>query len=194
MLTISLPFERSSSLWDWPVEQQAWTGDEIVTDGSESLTKRSLGCCSSAFSPSLTAFEGVCHDGAFFALLTPEDSSVMPDTSQSERNYRSFCDSFFIHHGIGLPAQNKGDFYWMANALSQLGIKNSVVQYSEYNSMIDFCIILKDGMKLTVGRFFEEEIDDKVTFSLYNKRKLLLAGEMPLDKLIARINSASITK
>ena len=87
-----------------------------------------------------------------------------------------------------MPKEFVKDFEWMANILSSLPLKDSLVQYSQFDNMIDFLIVLNDGIKLSVGKFTDEDaVDEVVEFSLYDKRVLLLSGEMKLEELVKKI-------
>lgn len=120
--------------------------------------------------------------------------SVNPEFVQMGANYDKFRASFLKHGGLSLPQECKNEFEWMANMLSALPLRESLVQYSKIDNMIDFLLVLNDGMKLSIGKFTDED-DDKETvdFSLYNKRKLLLSGEIKLDDLVKKIKHIHTT-
>lgn len=114
--------------------------------------------------------------------------SVNPKFVQMGVNYNNFIASFLQHDGSSLPQEYKKDFEWMADALSALPLIDSLVQYSEVDNMIDFLLVLNDGMRLSVGKFTDEDdVKGMVEFSLYNKRKMLLSGEIKLDDLVKKI-------
>ncbi len=131
-------------------------------------------------------FPQVC---SAYMASTEYDRKIYPETKRFFANYQKYYSSIMHNQGNLLTISQSSDFKWMANALSRLNIKDALVQYSEAECMIDFFIILADGMRLSVGRYFNDEsMDDKVDFSLFNKKKLLLTGEIKLDELIRRIN------
>ncbi len=120
--------------------------------------------------------------------------SVNPEFVQMGVNYDNFTTSFLQHDGLSLPQEYKKDFEWMANTLSALPLRDSLVQYSEVDNMIDFLLVLNDGMRLSVGKFTDEDdAKEMVEFSLYNKRKLLLSGEIKLDDLVRKIKQIHTT-
>lgn len=125
---------------------------------------------------------------SLYVVSSEEDRTVIPNTKRFFENYQMFYSSFAKHSGEAVSDSLSGDFKWMANALSRLDIKNALVQYSEADSMIDFYIVLADGMKLSVGRFIDDSAGDKVDFSIFNKKKLLVSGEINLDELVKRVS------
>lgn len=121
-------------------------------------------------------------------LPRQEDCTVIPETGRTEANYRFFYSSFFLHGGRKMPTCYLTAFYQMANVLSDLYFRDAIVQYDEALSMIDFYLILSDGMKLTIGRFVgDDAVEDEVDFSIFSKKKLLVSGEMTLDRLLEKI-------
>jgi hypothetical protein len=116
------------------------------------------------------------------------ESSINPEYVRMGLNYENFISSFEQHDGFSMPKEFVKDFEWMANILSSLPLKDSLVQYSQFDNMIDFLIVLNDGIKLSVGKFTDEDaVDEVVEFSLYDKRVLLLSGEMKLEELVKKI-------
>ncbi len=116
------------------------------------------------------------------------ESRINPEYIRMGANYENFISSFEQHDGLSMPKEFMKDFEWMANTLSSLPLKDSLVQYSQFDNMIDFLIVLNDGMKLSIGKFTDEDsVDEVVEFSLYNKRTLLLSGEMKLEDLVKKI-------
>ena len=119
-----------------------------------------------------------------------EDSKVIPETRRTEANYRLFYSSFFLHGGRKMPTHYLTFFYQMANSLSGLFFRDAIVQYDEALSMIDFYMVLSDGMRLSVGRFVgDDAVENEVDFSIYSKKKLLVSGEMTLDGLLEKIKN-----
>lgn len=118
----------------------------------------------------------------------PEDKKVIPETKRTEANYRSLYSSFFLHGGGRMPTCYFPVFFQMANSLSSLFFRDAIVQYDEALSMIDFYMVLPDGMRLTIGRFVgDDALEDEIDFSIFNKKKLLVSGEMTLDGLLERL-------
>ena len=178
MSVIALPVEGCSTL----SLSRPFSREEVSSEGS--------GFEWTMFQPGGSIQSNAFALGGLVSVSRQEDKSVIPNTLQSEENYRLFCSSFSLHGGKMIPSHYLKDFYWMANLLCGVLFREAIVQYDSELSMIDYYLILPDGIRLTIGRFVsEDEVDDTVDFSIYRKRKLLVSGEMSLDKLVERIKS-----
>lgn len=114
--------------------------------------------------------------------------SVNPDFKRRREVYEAFTQSFLIHKGDRLPNSGMKEFEKIAEVLCTLPIKESLVQYSSIDKMIDFLIVLNDGIKLSIGKFMDEEdTEDLVEFSIYNKKRIILSGETDIENFVAKI-------
>lgn len=116
------------------------------------------------------------------------NDSVIPEYIVMGNNYKKFLTSFKLHGGDAMPPGYQKDFEQIANVLSALPMKETLVQYSQFDNMIDFLIVLQDGMRLSVGKFTDEAYDDnEVDFTLYDKKIVLLSGEIKPELLVKKI-------
>lgn len=121
-------------------------------------------------------------------LIKGDGEKLNPDYLKRGQLYANFIESFARHNGDLMPVEAFKEFERMAELLSELPIRESLVQYSCADSMIDFLLVLNDGMRLSVGKFTDEdEIEGIVEFSLYNSRELLLSGETTIEHLVKKI-------
>lgn len=168
-------------------------GDFASNSPSKGLTPEMVSSNGSGFDWPFNQKGGSMTDGAIVStsricVSRQEDSKVIPETGRTEANYRLFYSSFFLHGGRKMPTCHLSVFFQLANSLSGLLFRDAIVQYDEALSMIDFYMVLPDGMRLTIGRFVgDDAIEDEVDFSIYNKKKLLVSGEMTLEGLLERI-------
>ena len=123
-----------------------------------------------------------------YIMIKGDEEKLNPDFLKRGQLYANFIESFALHDGDLMPLKASKEFERMAELLSALPIRESLVQYSCEDSMIDFLLVLNDGMRLSIGKFTDEDdIEEIVEFSVYNKRELLLSGETSIEQLVKNI-------
>lgn len=121
-------------------------------------------------------------------MIKGDDEQLNPEYVQRGQVYNQFITSFYQHGGDIMPIDSSKEFERMAELLSELPIRESLVQYSTADNMIDFLLVLNDGIRLSIGKFTDEDdIEEIVEFSVYNKRELMLSGETSIEQLVKKI-------
>lgn len=121
-------------------------------------------------------------------MIKGDDERLNPQYIQRGQVYDRFITSFYQHGGDRMPFAATKEFERIAELLSELPIRESLVQYSTADNMIDFLLVLNDGIRLSIGKFTDEEdIEEIVEFSVYNKRELMLSGETTIEQLVKKI-------
>lgn len=121
-------------------------------------------------------------------VVKGDDEIINPEYIKRGEIYDHFLVSFSQHGGDQMPVASSREFDRMAELLSELPIRESLVQYSTADNMIDFLLVLNDGIRLSIGKFTDEDdIEEIVEFSVYNKRELMLSGETSVEQLVKKI-------
>lgn len=138
-----------------------------------------------AFRKSVVNYSEICPSSI---MIKGDEEKLNPDYIKRGQLYANFKESFARHDGDLVPIEASKVFERMAELLSELPVRESLVQYSCVDSMIDFLLVLNDGMRLSVGKFTDEsDTEEIVEFSVYNKRELLLSGETSIEQLVKKI-------
>lgn len=137
------------------------------------------------FQKSVIKYSEICLSSI---MIKGDEEKLNPDFLKRGQLYANFIESFALHDGDLMPLKAAKEFERMAELLSELPVHESLVQYSCADNMIDFLLVLNDGMRLSIGKFTDEDdTAEIVEFSVYNKRKLLLSGETTIEQLVKKI-------
>lgn len=124
----------------------------------------------------------------FSFMIKGDEEKLNPEYIKRGQLYAHFLESFAQHDGKLMPVEASKEFEYIAELLSELPVRESLVQYSCADSMIDFLLVLNDGIRLSVGKFTDEDdIDEIVEFSVYDNRKLILSGETTIEQLVKKL-------
>ncbi len=108
---------------------------------------------------------------------------------QQKDVYKKLYDSFWANFD-GIMNDNSERFFTvfqnMAHQLCKLQIKDVFVDVGIRKSLIDFNLLLEDGLFLSVARHLYEETDD-VMFTIDRNERTLVIDVMPLKELMDKV-------
>lgn len=153
--------------------------------------------------PSESIVQPVADSGSSLRILFPMAQSqgqsdysrtddmmvtITPEELASQKRYKALLKSFTQHKGDRIDKYRKRAFELLANTLSVYDFSDSFVEYSENADMIDFSLLFKNGLELTVGKYFEVEEKDVVAYSVSYKDDLVISNMIKLPTLKAKFS------
>lgn len=119
------------------------------------------------------------------------NSCAIPVDTQSiimQQRHKAIEESF-SKYSEGFPAEKTEYFSLLVNSLCRLQFNDNLSSFNEEDNSIDTILKLSNGLKLSISKFIDEDINAPVIFSIHRGKSLLISDEMPVEEMVDTINS-----